>query len=67
MVQQEEHQQPCAAAAPASAAQGPVRPFTLWRPGPLDALRRFLLSDNFQSGMQLGFGILFVSLFIFVE
>jgi hypothetical protein len=30
-------------------------------------VRHYLLSDNFQSGLQLAVGITFVSLFVFIE
>jgi hypothetical protein len=50
-------------------APGPARqqPFQLWQQGPLDAVRRYLLSESFQSATQLTVGVLFVSLFVFVE
>lgn len=41
--------------------------FRLWQPGPIDALRSYLVSENFQSATQLAVGVLFVSLFVFVE
>ena len=41
--------------------------FTRWQPGTLDAVRNFLLSGSFQSAVQLTAGVLFVSLFVFVE
>lgn len=41
--------------------------FKLWQPGMLDAVRHFLLSERFQSATQLAAGVLFVSLFVFVE
>jgi hypothetical protein len=44
-----------------------MRPFKRWRPGLVCAVRHYLLSDNFQSGLQLAVGITFVSLFVFIE
>lgn len=41
--------------------------FKRWQPGPLDAVRGFLLSERFQSATQLASGVLFVSLFVFVD
>jgi len=41
--------------------------FSLWKPGPIDALRSYLVSEHFQSATQLAVGVLFVSLFVFVE
>eukprot|EP00775_Hariotina_reticulata_P009285 gene9285-9450_t len=38
-----------------------------WRPGPVDAFRAFLLSENFQGAVQLSVGILFVSIFSLVN
>jgi len=39
----------------------------LWRPGPVDAFRAFILSQNFQGAVQLSVGILFVSVFSLVK
>jgi hypothetical protein len=50
-----------------SAVCKPTENFKLWQPGPLDAFCSFLLSDSFQSATQLAVGVLFVSLFVFVE
>lgn len=41
--------------------------FQRWQPGWLDAVRSFLLSERFQSATQLAAGVLFVSLFVFVD
>jgi hypothetical protein len=53
---------------PASEAmKADTQQFKLWQPGVLDAVRHFLLSERFQSATQLAAGVLFVSLFVFVE
>jgi hypothetical protein len=48
-------------------ARSAPRPFTHWKPGRVDALRVFLLSESFQGAVQLTCGLLFVSLFVLVE
>ncbi|KIZ00884.1 hypothetical protein MNEG_7079 [Monoraphidium neglectum] len=48
-------------------ARSAPRPFTHWKPGRVDALRVFLLSESFQGAVQLTCGLLFVSLFVLVD
>lgn len=44
-----------------------AKQFQLWQPGAICAVRRYLVSEHFQSATQLAAGVLFVSLFVFVE
>jgi hypothetical protein len=50
-----------------SSSRPPPYAFKRWQPGPLDAVRGFLLSERCQSATQLAAGVLFVSLFVFVD
>lgn len=50
-----------------SAASMETKQFILWKPGYVDAVRKYFISENFQGAVQLTLGLLFVSLFVFVR